>query len=38
MAKIIKFYVPADFHQKPKRSASFVRGKVIEFCLNRKTA
>jgi hypothetical protein len=37
MAKIIKFYVPTDFHQKPKKS-SFVRGKLIEFCLNRRTA
>lgn len=38
MAKIIEFYVPARFHKKVKWVPPVDRGKVIEFCLVRKTA
>jgi hypothetical protein len=38
MAKVIEFYVPANFQNRVKRDPSPARGKLIEFCPGRKTA
>jgi hypothetical protein len=38
MAKIIEFYIPANFHKKVKWVPPAERGRVIEFCPSRKTA
>jgi len=31
MAKLIKFYVPADFHPKKQWTPEELRGKIIDF-------
>ncbi len=38
MAKVIEFYIPKDFRKSTRRGSGEVPGRVIEFCLPKKSA